>query len=255
MKIRVLGASGSEQPGRGLTGFLINGRVVLDAGTVSSALTTNELSAISHVVLSHAHFDHTRGIPFLADNLLGMGKSPLCVAGPSETVAALSRHMFNNECWPDFTKIPSVKEPAIRFMKLAPGREYEIEGMSFKPVRVNHTVPTTGYIIREGGKAIVYSGDTKETESIWKAASKFGSELKAVLVETSYPDRMQEMADKTGHLTPRALGMELEKIEGFKGPVYVYHVKSRFQAEIEAGLRALGRKKVVVLKDGMALNI
>ena len=90
MKIKVLGACGSEQPGSCLTGFLINGRVVLDAGTVSSALTERELKRISHVVLSHAHLDHTRGIPFLADNLLGMGKDPLSVAGAPEALQAVA---------------------------------------------------------------------------------------------------------------------------------------------------------------------
>ena len=255
MKIKVLGACGSEQPGSCLTGFLINGRVVLDAGTVSSALTERELKRISHVVLSHAHLDHTRGIPFLADNLLGMGKNPLSVAGAPEALQAVREHMFNNQCWPDFTKIPSPKEPAVRLMKLTPGREYDIDGISFKAVRVNHTVPTTGYVIRDNGRAVVYSGDTKATEAIWKAASKLGGELKAVLAETSYPDRLQELAEKTGHLTPRTLGMELAKIKGFDGPVYVYHVKSRFKKEIESELRALGRKKVVVLRDGMEITV
>ncbi len=255
MKIRVLGGSGSEQPGFCLTGFLINGRVVLDAGTVSSALSPKELSRISHVVLSHAHFDHTRGIPFLADNLLGLTGGPLYIAGASEALTAIKEHMFNNQCWPDFTRIPSVKEPAVRLRKLTPGREYVIDGISFKPVRVNHTVPTTGYIIRENGKAIAYSGDTQATEAIWKAASRLGGELKAVLAETSYPDRMQEMAEKTGHLTPRTLAMELGKLKGFDGPVYVYHVKSRFRAEIERDLKALGRKKVVVVHDGMEIAI
>ena len=42
MKIKVLGGSGSEGPGFNLTGFLINDHVVLDAGTISAALSEDE---------------------------------------------------------------------------------------------------------------------------------------------------------------------------------------------------------------------
>ena len=61
MKIKVLGGFGSELPGCNLTGFLINGRIVLDAGTISSSLDVSDLRKISHVVLSHAHLDHISG--------------------------------------------------------------------------------------------------------------------------------------------------------------------------------------------------
>ena len=51
MRIRVLGGFGSEQPCCNLTGFLLNGCVMLDAGTISTGLTLAEMTAITHVVL------------------------------------------------------------------------------------------------------------------------------------------------------------------------------------------------------------
>ncbi len=256
MRIRVLGGFGSEQPCCNLTGFLLNGCVMLDAGTISTGLTTSEMTAITHVVLSHAHLDHTNALPFLADNVVGKNESPIIVAAVDEVISAVSSHIFNNSIWPDFTKIPSEDNPVIKYHRLVTGREERLGGgLSFMPVSVKHAVPTTGFIIKEGDNAIVYSGDTKATDEIWVAAAGLGSNLKAVLVETSFPNRMQDLADKSCHLTPQMMGKELDKIKGYDGPVFVYHVKSQHISEIEREIKALGRSGITVLRDGMELEI
>ena len=255
MKIRVLGGFGSEQPCCGLTGFLINEGVVLDAGTISTALTIPEQAKITHVILSHAHLDHTKALPFMLDNIAGKAPGPVEIMAAAEVIETLHAHIFNNQVWPDFSRIPSTRKPVIRFRKLVPGREVLAAGLRIKPVRVNHTVPTTGFIISDDGCAIVYSGDTKATEDIWKAASKLGPGLKALFVETSFPNRMQELADRSGHLTPRSLGVELKKVKSYDGPVFVYHVKSQYLVDIERELDALGRKDIIVVRDEMEWEI
>jgi len=76
--IRVLGCHGSELTivdGQGGTyecrtcGFLVNETCMVDAGSVSAGLQEAEQGKIRHVLLSHAHFDHIKGLPLLADNL------------------------------------------------------------------------------------------------------------------------------------------------------------------------------------------
>ena len=47
MEIRVLGCHGSQLPGFNMTSFLINGTVLVDAGTVTSVLTADEQKNIS----------------------------------------------------------------------------------------------------------------------------------------------------------------------------------------------------------------
>jgi cAMP phosphodiesterase len=255
MNIKVLGGSGSLQRGFGLTGFLINGHVVLDAGTISGALTVAEQAKVTHVVLSHAHLDHISGLPFMVDNVVGLKDSPLEILAFEPALLALRENIFNNKVWPDFTRIPTPKSPVMKFRKLTPGREARIsDSLSIKPFRVNHSVPTTGYIISGQGKAVVYSGDTGPTDDIWKAASRLGPALRAVLVETSFPNRLQALADKTGHLTPQSLKGELEKIKGYEGPVFVYHVKSQYLAEIRRELGAL-KRGIKIVRGGMELKI
>jgi len=256
MKIKVLGAFGSELPCCNLTGFLINDTVMLDAGTISTALQANEQARLTHVIVSHAHLDHTKGIPFMADNVVGKTKHPVEIVGIGPVLDTIKEHLLNNKIWPDFTKIPDSKAPVLKYRKIALNREVALGGgLTFKPVMVHHTVPTVGYIIREGERAIVYSGDTKATEDIWKAAMKLGSALKAVFVETSFPNRMQALADMSGHLTPQALGAELKKLGDYDGPVYVYHVKSQYLVEIEREIDKLGRKDIIVVRDGMEWEI
>jgi len=257
MRIKVLGSFGSELPGCCLTGFLINNHIMLDAGTIATGLPIAEQAAISHIVLSHAHLDHSKGIPFLADNVIGHIKAPVQIAGIKVVLDTLMDHIFNNKIWPDFTRIPDAKNPVLKLKELPLNRQTKLgkDGLTFKPIAVAHTVPTTGYIIKEGDKAVLYSGDTKATDSIWKEASKLGKNLKAVFIETSFPNRLQFLADLSGHLTPQSMGKELKKIKGYKGPVFVYHVKSQYLMEIEREIDALDRKDVIVIRDRMEWEI
>ena len=77
MHIRVLGCHGADQLVCGADGFvqqesrgfLIDGSVLLDAGTVGTRLTLAEQRRIRVVLLSHLHIDHIKSLPTLADNL------------------------------------------------------------------------------------------------------------------------------------------------------------------------------------------
>ena len=77
MKLRVLGCSGSDLPGHHLTSFLINERILLDAGSVTSTLGLDEQAAITDICVTHPHLDHIKDILFLADNLIEFfGQNP-----------------------------------------------------------------------------------------------------------------------------------------------------------------------------------
>ena len=69
MKVRVLGAFGSEALGQRPSAFLINDKVLIDAGTVTGALTVPEQLDIEHAVISHSHLDHIAGLVYLTETL------------------------------------------------------------------------------------------------------------------------------------------------------------------------------------------
>lgn len=70
MEIRVLGCSGGEFPGSNAPAFLLDDEILFDAGSLTNVLDEQSQMKIKHIFITHAHLDHIRGIPFLADNIV-----------------------------------------------------------------------------------------------------------------------------------------------------------------------------------------
>jgi ribonuclease BN (tRNA processing enzyme) len=118
-----------------------------------------------------------------------------------------------------------------------------------KPVRVTHTVEAVGFVVSDGRGAIAISGDTGPTHAFWRAVNA-ATNLKALLVETSFPSRLQRLADVSGHLTPRTLASELAKLERNGFPILVYHLKPAFAAELRREITSLALPNVRILARG-----
>ena len=103
MKLRVLGCYGGNIPGHGMTSFLVNDTVALDAGWVSGALSLKEQVKVKDILISHSHLDHTCALPFLIDNNFSHPGFSLRIYAMREVVASMKNHLFNNHTWPDFT--------------------------------------------------------------------------------------------------------------------------------------------------------
>lgn len=255
MKVRVLGCHGSQLPHHNITSFLLEKNILIDAGTVTQALTLEEQMRIEYIFVTHAHLDHVRDIAFLADNLYyAKRKKPLVILSSKGVIDSLHRHLFNNVIWPDFTKIPSVKEPLIKFETIAPGRTKNIGEYQVKAVGVHHTVETLGFVIQTKEKAVLFLGDTGPTDHAWKVA-KTVKGMKAIFVETSLPGSLQAIADKTGHLTPVSLNVELRKLKDVRPDVYLYHMKPRYAEKIRQEVAIIQDRKIHIIGDGQVIRI
>lgn len=247
MKIRVLGSAGAEFPGFHPPAFLVDDVLLLDAGTTGAVLTADEQATIRAVCVTHAHLDHIRGIPVLADNLaIGNRHQPLVVAGIRETIDTLRQSVFNGIVWPDFSIIPSPAAPIIHYRELAPGEPAALEGYEITPCPVSHTIPAVGYLVRSGGKAILYSGDTGPTDRLWQLATG----LAVLIVEVSFPNDREELALMTGHLTSRLLSQELGKMAQLPPLILVTHPKPQYFEQIGRELAELGISRLELLRDG-----
>jgi len=252
MNLRVLGCQGGSAPARHLPGLLLDDTVLLEAGSVTSTLPLAEQLEIRHVLLSHAHLDHTGGLPYLADNRCGHRVSSgngslLTVASVEPVVEDLHEYLFNDRIWPDFSAIPSVRDPIVRLRTLEPGKPQPIgDRLTAIPVPVHHTVPTVGFVLHDEASTLVFSGDTGPTEQLWDVARDLGN-VRAIIVETSYPDRLDALAEISGHLTPSQLAWELDKMPPCD--VWVYHIKPMFHDETVEDLAKLDGR-VRVLRDG-----
>ena len=262
MKIQVLGCHGSDvllsRNGAAESchtcGFLLDDTVLIDAGTVGNKLSLAAQSRIRHTLLSHLHFDHIKGLPTLADNLSEQGGPPVVVAGLPEVVQGLHDHLFNNNVYPDFFKIPSREHPVLTSHQLKSGTPYQAGKISCTPIAVNHTVPTVGYLLEDSASAILYSGDTFMTDELWDVARGHRL-LKAVFLECSYPDRLEHLAQISKHLTPRLFGKELAKLSRPDVHVYAYHLKPIYKEQICSELSQLNIPHLAVLEEGQIVEV
>src|SRR5216683_979898 len=103
MKIKVLGSFGSEGQGQRPSAFLVDDKVLVDAGTVGGALSPAEQIEVEYALVSHAHFDHIAGLAFLTDTLAMIAperRVTACSIGP--VLDSLRTHVFNDVVWPNF---------------------------------------------------------------------------------------------------------------------------------------------------------
>jgi ribonuclease BN (tRNA processing enzyme) len=113
-------------------------------------------------------------------------------------------------------------------------------------------VPAVGYIVEDvKGKRLLYTGDTSPTDLIWKAKDR----IDCVIMEVSFPNRMEEFAIKSGHLTPRLIVKELQKMDSFPGRVLITHQKPLYFKQIHREIEALRMKNVKVVEDGKTYEI
>ena len=255
MIIKVLGAAGSEVPGHNCPAFLVDERFLLDAGTIALALNIREEHTLRWILLSHAHLDHVKGIPFLLDNLVSRSTgNSITILGGKDVLGDLKKNIFNDRIWPDFTRIPSQGQPSLRYKILGTARPCGIDGYTITMERVNHTVPAYGYIVEDPEKtAIAYTGDTGPTDRFWKRMADH--DVKMLITETSFPNRMEKIAMASRHLTPALLGKEIGKMSRRPRQIRIMHLKPQFHQEIESEIRALGHDNIELLQDGEVIRI
>jgi cAMP phosphodiesterase len=253
VRLKVLGAYGSEGQGQRPSAFLVDDTILIDAGTVGGALTVPEQIAIDHAVLSHGHLDHVAGLAYLTDTLaMAAPNRPVTCWSIAPVIEALSEHAFNDRLWPNFRNIPSPAEPVLALRVVTEEVETRVGHVSVTPVPVDHTVPAAGYIVHDGSAGFVYTGDTGPTGRIWQVARSVRG-LKALVVETAFPNRLAPLAKASGHLTPDMLRQEIEKMPDL--PVWIFHIKPQLYEETVAELEQIDPTRIHILEQGKTYNL
>ncbi len=224
MKVRVLGCSGAIAKDCRTTSFLIDGDVLIDAGTGVGDLTLVEMSGIDHVFLTHSHLDHIAALPLMVDAVASQRTVPLQIHALAGTIAALKIHVFNDLIWPDFSRIPTRQAPLINFQELAVGQCVQLAGKQIEPLPAVHTVPAVGYAVSAGKGAWVFSGDTERNPAFWQRINQL--DVAMLIIETAFSSRETAVALRSLHLSPAVLADELRGIaKGKCYPIYITHTK------------------------------
>lgn len=223
MKLRILGCSGGIGGNLRTTSMLLDHDVLIDAGTGVGDLSLAEMCVIDHVFVTHSHLDHIASLPLLVDSVGFMRDQPLVIHATDETIAILKQHVFNWEIWPDFTEIPTLHQPLLRFERIACGETVEIGGRRITPLPANHVVPAVGFQIDSGKASLVFSGDTTTCDALWEAVNRIRN-LAYLIVETAFSNAEKELAVVSKHLCPSLLADELHKLK-LTPEIYVTHLK------------------------------
>ncbi len=244
----MLGCAGGKAPGCHLTSFLINEELLLEGGSAASGLTIEEQARLSGVVVSHAHLDHIAELPYLADNIFGLREDSLKVIGARDVLEQIQESIFNNAVWPNFCEICHEDTPILDFSAIEEMETRSLGGIRITPYAVDHKGTTFGFIFEDAECALLYTSDTGPTEAIWRGAAEVDN-LRAVITEVSFPNRMEELARMTRHLTPAMLHAEMRKMPP-DVPVYIFHIKAQYGDETMAEINALGEPRIEVLEEG-----
>ena len=248
MRVEVLGCYGGESIDCRMTCLLINGTIALDAGSLSQALSIERQAEVCSILLSHSHMDHTSSLPFFIENVYGKGERAIDIHASEATVYAIRKYLFNNATWPDFTRLPNHLVPVVQFHELESEVPVVIDGVKFTPIPVDHLVPTHGFLIEQEGSAVLWSSDTGPTHRFWEIANRIPN-LKALCIDTSFDNSLQQIADVSLHLTPRTLEIELRKLQK-QVPVLLHHLKPPCVVRIREEVRQLGNPDLEFLEQG-----
>ena len=248
MHLEVLGSYGGESRDCRMTCLLVNGGIALDAGSLSQALTVERQVEVRTIVLTHSHMDHTNSLPFFIENVYGKADGAIDVYASGPTTYSIRKYLFNNATWPDFTRLPNHLLPAVRFHEIVAEVPFTIDGVTFTPIPVSHTIPTFGFLIEDEGRSILWSSDTGPTQRLWEIANRTNG-LQALMIDTSFDNAMQQIADVSLHLTPATLERELAKLER-EVPVMIHHLKPPCIERIHQEVAALGRSDLAFLEQG-----
>jgi 3',5'-cyclic-nucleotide phosphodiesterase len=228
--------------------------VCLDAGTVRAgieeAIKNKQWQGdpaeilrtrIRGYLLSHPHLDHVSGLIL---NSPDDSKKP--IYGIESCLDVVRDKYFTWKSWANFAN--EGDKPALNkytYKILTPNTNVPLEGTSLSVTAflLSHVNPynSTAFLVQHNGSAILYLGDTgadrveksDKLSELWHEVAPLVAEkkLKAIFIEVSFANAQPDHL-LFGHLTPKLLNEELEKLATLlpantlkNFPVVVTHMK------------------------------
>lgn len=254
-QLRILGCSGGIGQGLRTTSLLLDNDVLIDAGTGVSELSITEMTAIDTIFLTHSHLDHITCLPLLLDTVGAARTAPVKVFGLQHTIDALRQHIFNNEIWPDFTRIPSAEKPFLSMHPLSVGEQFSLGSRLITALPAKHSVPAVGYAISTETSTIAFTGDSGPCDDFWDAINTY-TNLKHLLIETSFRDEDLALAKLSGHYCPQSLADSIRHMH-HKIQIWISHLKPGQADQIMLELNKANRIGILrpnALQTGQTLS-
>jgi ribonuclease BN (tRNA processing enzyme) len=176
-----------------------------------------------------------------------------------DTLDVLRTHIFNWKVWPDFTVIPSVEKPTLRFESFQIGDVVSLSDKRVEILPAVHTVPAVGFAVSSPstqGRHWVFTGDTAHNPLLWKRLANINVGM--LVIETAFSDRELELAELSKHLAPVTLARELQHFKA-DVPIHITHTKPSETAQILQEIQALSFRgevpNISLLKAGQEFEL
>ncbi len=249
-----MGSSGGRTPEMELTSYLVDERLMIDMGAATTCLSLEEQEGINDVLLTHAHLDHILGLAFLYENTMRSRIRPLDVYATEPVLKIVREHLFIPQIMQGYSTSPGFRE-GVHFHAISLETPFRVGRYEIEAFPVFHTSGSVAFRISDPDHTFLFSGDTGKTDRVWRWMKNRGG-VDCLMVEVSFPNAMQGLADASRHLTPRTLVETLDKAGA--GPdqrVYLVHLKPSFLKDLEAELAAIDGRDLVVLEKGDVIKL
>lgn len=229
MDIKILGAHNTETKQTRMSCIVIDGKLGLDAGGLTSGLSLKQQTKLEAICLTHAHYDHIRDLPALGMNLF-LSENRVDICCTEETYKAIKKYLTNDELYPDW-----FERSVFGFIPLEKYKPLTVGNYIIKALPVKHPVPSVGIEVTDrDGRKIFYTGDTGTgLADIWPLTNP-----QLLIIEVTAPNRYEaSVGNGTKHLTPRLLKEELtsfRKIKGYLPTIMLTHMNFPLESEIAA---------------------
>ena len=214
-----------------------NNVVLLDMGSGARLAGQEALRRLAgrsgefHIFMSHLHWDHIMGFPFF---------TPAYIPGQRIHIYGCHEQLENafrrQQAEPSFPVELSKMASTMEFVRLEPGRSYNIAGYQVRAALQQHPGDSYGYRFERNGKCVVYSTDAEhKPENIQDAAAFVELYRDADLVIF---DAMYSLADSVsvkedwGH-SSNVVGVELCQQARVKRLALVHHDPTNDDAAVE----------------------
>ena len=231
---------------------LVDDTIAIDAGTIGLLWPIDRQMKIKHVFLSHSHLDHVASLPLFLDNIYKPGPDCPSVYACDASEKCLREDIFNDRLWPDFLRLSEEESPFLKLHTLKQEVPVRLPGLTVTPVPLKHVVPTMGFILQDSVSAIAIVSDTGPSERIWELLAAIEN-LRAVILDCSFPNSHRWLADKSGHLCPELFEKEIHDLPD-SVRIIAYHLKPCFFDEIARELKLIPRANLEIGVPGREYN-
>ncbi|MDB5338710.1 MAG: metal-dependent hydrolase, beta-lactamase superfamily [Planctomycetaceae bacterium] len=232
-----------------LVSYVVNDRIAVDAGCLGFGFPLAAQKLVTDLFLSHCHLDHVATLPIFLDNVFEHGPECVVVHGSEETLSVLQQDILNDRLWPDFVSLSTPDSAFLKLNELTALQPVPVGDMRVTPLSLIHVVPVLGFLIEDPTSAVAIISDTYHGSGVWQHIAQIPN-LKAVLLECSFPDQLVWLADKALHLIPKSFAAEIQSLPK-SVRVIAIHIKPAWYEAVVDELLALGLPNIEIGQTGI----